>query len=103
MMVQILTGPLVGASFTGIGDIVNNWGGHLIMVFDPELLGGLESLQKGVTQMIGKVKGTKKLPSVDEILVPSERGDKMTEAALTAGEIEIEDNLYNELKKVAQI
>lgn len=97
MMVQILTGPLVGASFTGIGDVANNWSGHLVIVFDPELLGGLEVLQTGVSQMIEKVKSTKKLPGVEEILVPSERGDALTEAVLSSGEIEIEDNLYQQL------
>lgn len=97
MMVQILTGPLVGASFTGIGDVANNWSGHLVIVFDPELLGGLEALQTGVSQMIEKVKSTKKLPGVEEILVPSGRGDVLTEAVLSSGEIEIEDNLYQQL------
>jgi hypothetical protein len=52
--------------------------------------------------MIAKVKSTKKLPGVKEIMVPSERGNRMTEKALAAGEVEIEENLYNELKKVAE-
>lgn len=102
MMVQILTGPLIGGSFTGIGDVANNWSGHLVIAIDPELLGGLEAVRVGVTKMIEKVKATKKLPGVKEILVPSERGDKMTKAVLDSGEIEIEDNLYNELKKVEE-
>lgn len=101
MMVQILTGPLVGASFTGIGDVKNNWSGHLVIAIDPEILGGLKAVRKGVSQMIEKVKSTKKLPGVEEILVPSERGDKITQAVLDLGEIEIEDNLYNELTRVA--
>lgn len=100
MMTQILAGPLVGAAFTGIGDIANNWG-HLVVAVDPEILGGLGQVKKGVTQMIEKVKATKKLPG-EEVLVPSERGNKMTEEVLAAGEIDIEDNLYNELKKVAE-
>jgi LDH2 family malate/lactate/ureidoglycolate dehydrogenase len=102
MMVQILTGPLVGGSFTGIGDVANNWSGHLVLAVDPELLGGLQAVQTGVSQMIEKVKATKKLPNVKEILVPSERGDKMTKQVLCSGEIEVEDNLYSELKKVAE-
>jgi LDH2 family malate/lactate/ureidoglycolate dehydrogenase len=102
MMVQILTGPLVGGSFTGIGDVANNWSGHLILAIDPDLLGGANAVKAGVTQMIEKVKATKKLPDVKEILMPSERGDKMTKQVLDSGEIEIEDNLYNELKKVSE-
>lgn len=102
MMVQVLTGPLVGSYFTGIGDVSKNWGGHLVVAFDPELLGGVRALREGVTQMIEKVKATKKLPGVEEILVPGERGDRMTEKVLSAQEIEVEDNLYQELKKVAE-
>lgn len=36
MIVQILTGPLTGASFTGIGDTAKNWG-NLVFAIDPEL------------------------------------------------------------------
>lgn len=101
MMVQILAGPLVGASFTGIGDVTNNWSGHLVLAVDPELLGGTEALKAGVTQLVAKVKATKKLPGVSEILIPSERGNKMTKLALHSEEVSIEDNLYSELKKIA--
>ncbi|MEK7648675.1 MAG: Ldh family oxidoreductase [Patescibacteria group bacterium] len=101
MMIQALTGPLLHSYFTGIGDVGSNWAGHLIVAFDPELLGGLASLKEGVSQMIEKVKATKKLPNVDEIFVPGEKGDRLTQAILQSGEIEIEDNLYNELRKIA--
>ncbi len=101
MIVQILTGPLVGASFTGIGDVANNWSGHLVIAINPELLGGTESLKKGVTEMIKKVKNTKKLPDTKEILTPGERGDRITKSVLDSGDIEIEDNLHKELEKVS--
>lgn len=101
MIVQVLTGPLVGASFAGIGDVPNNWSGHLVLAIDPDILGGLDALSKGVTQMIKKVKGTKKLPGVAEIFVPGERGDTIAKKVINSGEIEIEDNLYKELVKVA--
>ena len=100
MIVQALTGPLVNSYFTGIGDVANNWGGHLLLAFDPELLGGLESVRTGVTQMIAKVKGTKKMPGVEEIFVPGERGNQQTAEVIASGEIEIEDNLYAALQKV---
>lgn len=99
LMVQLLAGPLVGAAFMGIG-ANDNLNGHLIMAIDPEVLGGLDAFKKSVSQAIEKLKATKKLPGVTEILVPSERGDKMTKKALESGEIEIDDNIYNELKKI---
>ncbi|MEK7632863.1 MAG: Ldh family oxidoreductase [Patescibacteria group bacterium] len=100
MIVQALTGPLVNSYFTGIGDVEKNWGGHLLLAFDPELLGGLDAVREGVTQMIAKVKATKKTPGTEEIFVPGEHGNRMTHVALASGTIEIEENLYAALKKV---
>lgn len=100
MMVQVLTGPLVEASFTGIGDTAKNWG-NLIFVIDPELLTDQELFETQVDMMIHKVKGTKKLKDVKEIFVPGEKGDKLTKQRLESDDIEVEDNLLKELKLVA--
>lgn len=102
VMIQAITGPLLGAYFTGLGDVKNNWGGHFVLAFDPELFEGLEATQKGVGEMVSKIKSTKKLQNTKEIFVPGERGDKLTQEALSSGEIEIEDNLYSELIKAAK-
>jgi len=48
------------------------------------------------------VKATEKLPDVAEILLPGERGDKLTKERLSQGTIDIEDNLYHALQKAAQ-
>jgi LDH2 family malate/lactate/ureidoglycolate dehydrogenase len=101
VMIQALTGPLMGAYFTGFGDVSKNWGGHFIMALDPELFQGADATRKGVSQMIEKIKSTRKLTDVDEIFVPGEHGNRLTKEALSSGEIEMEDNLYNELKKAA--
>ena len=101
MMVQLLTGPLIGASFAGFGDIANNWAGHLIMAIDPELLNGADALREGVTKTIERMKTLKKLPGVKEIFVSGERGDDQTATILASGELEIEDNLYHALEKAA--
>lgn len=101
MMVQALTGPVMGAYFTGVGDQESNWGGHLIVVFDPELFDGSESTKSGVSKLVNTTKQARKLPGVDEILAPSERGDRLAAERLAAGEIEVEDNLWAELQKAA--
>src|SRR3990167_8500109 len=74
LIVEILTGPLVGASFTGIGDTEKNWG-NLVIAIDPELLTNKKQFKENVSVLIEKVKNTKKLPGVKEILIPGERGD----------------------------
>jgi len=100
MMVEILTGPLVAASFTGFGDTASNWG-NLVMVIDPGLLTDVDLFKKQVSQMAQKVKSTRKLPGVEEIFVPGERGNKATSATVMSGEIEVEDNLLQGLKLAA--
>ncbi|MBU0708635.1 Ldh family oxidoreductase [Patescibacteria group bacterium] len=99
MMVEIFTGPLVGATFVGIGK--GDWG-NLVYIIDPELLVSLADFKKQVTQMIKKVKSAGKLPGVTDIFYPGERGDKQTSRVIEAGEIEVEDNLYNKLKSFVE-
>ncbi|MEK7101194.1 MAG: Ldh family oxidoreductase [Patescibacteria group bacterium] len=101
IMVQALTGPLMGAYFTGFGDVANNWGGHFILAFNPDLFAGTAETKVGVQQMVEKIKSTRKLEGVTEIFVPGERGNKRTAEALSSNELEIEENLLTELKKAA--
>ena len=100
MIIEILGGPLVGAACAGVGDCSKNWG-HLVLAFDPELLGNRDGFIDSVTTLIQKVKATKKLPGVTEIFVPGERGNRLTNQAIESGTIEIEENLLEGLRKAA--
>lgn len=100
LITEILAGPLAGAAFCGIGNSKGNWG-HLIMAVDPELLAGRDQLKKNVSEIILKVKSTKKLPKVDEIFLPGEKESVLARERLESGVIDVEDNLLAELKKVA--
>ncbi len=100
LMVEILTGPLVGASFTGIGDTATNWG-NLVIAIDPEILTDRKAFAKNVAALAAKVTVTKKLPGVKEILLPGQRGDQLTKKRKAAGMIDIEDNLYHALQQAA--
>lgn len=100
LIVEVLTRPLVGASRKADGT-KEDWG-NLIFAIDPELLADdLESFQAGVSDLIERLKSRKKLPDVDEILVPGERGDKFYDQVVAAGELEIDDNLWQQLRDVA--
>lgn len=80
----------------------NDWG-NLIFAIDPELLvNSLADFQAGVSDLIARLKDRKTLPTVDEILVPGERGDAFYEATMAVGEIEINDNLWRDLQVVAE-
>jgi len=49
--------------------------------------------------MANAIKKAKKLPVVDEVFVPGERGDKTRKKILSSGEIKVENNLLCELEK----
>jgi LDH2 family malate/lactate/ureidoglycolate dehydrogenase len=76
-------------------------GQHLIFAIDPELLTDRKTLSNNVSEIIRKVKSTKKLARVDEIFVPGERESHLARQRRESGLIEVEDNLLAELRKVA--
>ena len=101
LIVEVLTRPLVGASRKADGTKLD-WG-NLIFAIDPQLLAeGSAAFQAGVSDLMARLKATQRLPGVDEILVPGERGDRFYEQVMRAGEIELDEQLWTELQQVAQ-
>ena len=102
LIVEILTRPLVGARYDDDGNKLD-WG-DLIFAIDPTLLADdLVSFRSGVSDLISRVKALKRLPDVDEILAPGERGDRFHDAVMAAGEIDIDAGLWRDLKAVARM
>jgi L-2-hydroxycarboxylate dehydrogenase (NAD+) len=101
-MIQLLTGPLVGASAVGIGDVSGNWAGHLVIAIAPGLFSGEESLRRDVSAVVERVKRAKRLPKIQEILVPGERGDRKVNTARQLSQVDVEENLFRELKEIAR-
>lgn len=100
LIVETLTRPLVGAMRKADGSKLD-WG-NLVFAIDPELLADdLDSFRDGVSDLLKRVKRLKKLPGVDEILVPGERGDRVQEQITAAGALELDDRVWRELKEVA--
>ncbi len=97
---EILAGPPVGDAFCGIDDSKGNWG-HLIFAIDPELLTDRNNLAINVSEIISKVKSTRKLAGVNEIFVPGEIENRLVRQHQESGLIEVEDNLLAELRKLS--
>ena len=101
LIVEVLTRPLVGATRNDDGS-KSDWG-NLIFAIDPELLAeDLDSFQAGVSALIRRVKALNKLPGIEEIPIPGERGDAHFEGAMSAGEIELDDKIWLALEAVAK-
>ncbi len=99
LMVEIFTQPLVNTSLDANGKKLD-WG-NLIILLDPELLTDRAAFQRRVSALVRRVKSSRKLPGVDEILIPGERGNQMLEHIRQTGIIEIEDTLWTALQQAA--
>lgn len=100
LIVETLTRPLVGATRKEDGTKLD-WG-NLVFAIDPELLADdLETFQAGVSDLLSRVKHLKKLPGVDEILTPGERGDRVFERNTAAGALDLDEHVWRELNEVA--
>lgn len=99
LIVEVLTRPLVGATRDETGKKID-WG-NLVFAIDPELLADdRASFQAGVSNLLARVKDLKRLPGVDEILAPGERGDQVYERVMSDGEIEMDEQIWRDLQAV---
>lgn len=100
LMVEVLAGPLVGAAGAGMADVGHNWG-NLALALDPGVLVDGEVFQQQVADLAATLRAGARLPGVEAILLPGERGDAIRAAAESEGALEVEDNLWRELCAVA--
>lgn len=94
LLVQLLGGPFVDASFIGLEE--EKGSGTLVMAIDPSLLVGKDEFLKGADTLTKELKSAKPLSSQD-VLLPGERGDNLAKQAEDSGETEIADAIWSEL------
>jgi len=98
LMVQIIGGALVGGDFLNESD--ND--GNVVLAINPEALIGTERFIEETTKIANAVKESKKLPGVEEVMVPGQRGDRIRQQILDQNEIEIEENLLMSLREFVE-
>lgn len=96
MLIEVLTGPLVGGAFTTVGDTQHNWG-NLIYAIDPDLLAGREAFMTQLAQLRASIKASPPLPDVQEVFLPGEIAENKALHAQQDGYIEIDDDLGKRL------
>jgi L-2-hydroxycarboxylate dehydrogenase (NAD+) len=99
LLIEVLTHPLVSTSPDENGR-KSDWG-NLLLVIDPELLIDGNTFAERTSSLVQRLKAAERLPGIDEILVPGERGDRFLDAVMKAGSIEIEDRLWTGLQQAA--
>lgn len=88
-------GPLVGPMYKDF-EVKQNVG-HFFCLLDIEAFMGLESFIERIDAMIDAIKASKKMPGIEEILVPGERSFRTALMNRSMG-IPIDDATSNELK-----
>lgn len=99
LVVELLTGPLVQASYVGLNP-ERGWGNTIIAI-DPNILTDTATFKREMTELLENVKTAKPLDG-QEVLTPGERGDAIWKQIRDSGEVEIEENLWEKLQKVAE-
>jgi LDH2 family malate/lactate/ureidoglycolate dehydrogenase len=84
-------GVLAGSSLSA-----DKFYGYLIMAIKPDLLLPLDEFQRGMSEMLAKVKATPRQPGVDEIRLPGERAFR-ERARLRKEGIVIDRQIYDAL------
>ena len=99
LMVELLAGALSGADMIDKknGD---HWG-SLIIAIDPGIFGNVSDFYQRVKLMCHRVKRAKRLPGIEEILLPGEQGDRVEELNKKNGYIVMRAKDIEDLKRMA--
>ena len=99
-MIEMLTGPLAGAAIVGDEDSATNRG-MFFLAIDPAAFGDAESVLRQARLLVERVKASRRNEGVDEIRLPGEHSRKRQQANLVAGEVRLDQKLYEDLKAFA--
>jgi LDH2 family malate/lactate/ureidoglycolate dehydrogenase len=74
--------------------------GYLFIVIDPSVFGELSVFKQNVSDLIKKIKSSRKAKGVKEIFIPGERSQRTKEENLKKGYLEVDDKIIKELKEL---
>jgi L-2-hydroxycarboxylate dehydrogenase (NAD+) len=93
MVSELLAGPLVGAAY---GQVEGEWGSLLIAI-DPGLLVDVAKFKNGSSDLIKKIKASRKSNQSQDIRIPGELSTKKRIQAQQVGYVDIDEVIYAQL------
>jgi len=97
MVVELLGGPLAGATFCNVDVQGKDWGAF-ILALDTGLFNDAEKFKESASELIKIVKNSKPRSSDVIVSIPGDRSLKFYKEALSTGEVEISDAILSELR-----
>lgn len=92
MVVEMLAGPLVGASY---GQIEGDWG-CLFIAIDPDLLIDIAEFKNSSSDLVAKIKSSRTL-SGEIVRIPGERSQSSLMTCKSSGMVEVDDTVLRQL------
>lgn len=96
MVVEIMTGPLAASAYCDCKTFDKEWGSTFIAI-DPNLLVDSDKFKANCSDLIAKIKSSRKKPGVDEIRLPGERAHAAYRQAQENDMVEVDDTILKEL------
>ena len=96
MVIEMLTGPLVNSAWIDNKTFTEEWG-SLFIAIDPDLLVDIADFKKNASDLIKKVKESRKGKGVTEIRLPGEVARRKREEAVVSGFVDVEEAVLEEL------
>ncbi|RJQ35159.1 Ldh family oxidoreductase [Candidatus Parcubacteria bacterium] len=96
MMVEMLAGPLTNSAWVDNKTFKEEWG-SLFMAIDPNLLIDTVTFKKNASDLISKVRRSRKKDGAEEIRLPGERAQLSRKEAERSGLVEVDAVIVKEL------
>lgn len=93
-VVEVLAGALTRSR---VGGAVPGGWGTLFIVLDPTLFGSYPEFLNGIQALVAEMKTAEKMPGTSDVYYPGERSGLHRAEALSAGSIDIDENVYSEI------
>ena len=99
MIVEILAGPLVSSAWIDNKTFKEEWG-SLFIAIDPNLLVDVKKFKANCSDLIKKIKGSRKREGVKEIRLPGERSRIEYQKALKSGFVDVDEAILKKLNYI---
>lgn len=96
MVIEILAGPLASSAYCDCETFDKEWGSTFIAI-DPNLLVDIDKFKANCTDMIAKIKASRRKASATEIRIPGERARESYKEAEATGMVEVDEIILKEL------
>jgi L-2-hydroxycarboxylate dehydrogenase (NAD+) len=96
MVVEIMAGPLAASAYCDCETFDKEWGSTFIAI-DPNLLVDIDQFKTNSTELVTKIKASRRKPGVNDIRLPGERARASYEKSKNTGFVDVDQAILHQL------